>query len=109
MNDQAKFVVMTRARIREGHLGHIAELFEKTNPQLVKGEPDWLESVLTVNTQSNEVTVLAYWRSSKSYTEFSNSTVFQETMGQFMPHLTEPPSVSINKIVIGMTQSNIWK
>ncbi len=109
MNDQAACVVVTKARVKKGQLECVVELFEKTNPPLVKDEPDWLEAVFTVDAESNAVTVLAYWRCAESYAAFSQSAEFQKAMGQFMPHLREPPAVSVNAIEVGMTKDRIWR
>ncbi|MFK7805410.1 MAG: putative quinol monooxygenase [Anaerolineae bacterium] len=108
MNPHAKFIAITKATAKPGHLDPVAQLFAETNPDLVKDQPDWLEAVFSADPVTNEITVLAFWASDESYRLFSSSPAFRSTMGQFAQHLAGPPVVSVSSVLVGMTQDSVW-
>ena len=109
MNKQAKYVVITKAIAKPGHLDTVAQLFAETNPALVSDQSDWLEAVFAADPDTNEITVLAFWANAESYQAFGSSDAFRSTMGQFALHLAGPPAVSVSSILVGMTQDSVWR
>jgi heme-degrading monooxygenase HmoA len=96
------FVVITTVRLNSGKIDEVRDLFQKTNPDLVKDQPDWIEAKFTANREKNEVTVLAFWRNAGSYENFSASENFKQVMSQFGPYFAGPPQVSINEVLFEM-------
>lgn len=76
--------------------------FEKTNPDLVKDQTDWVKAKFTANRAEDQVTVLAFWRDANSYKTFSASKGFKQVMSQFGPYFIGPPQVTINEILFEM-------
>lgn len=96
------FVVMTRVQLKPGRIDEVRELFEETNPALVKDQPDWVEAKFTANREEDQVTVLAFWRDADSYREFSASEKFRRVMSEFGPHFAGRPEVTVNEILFEM-------
>lgn len=96
------FVVITKVQLKPGNIDKVKRLFEETNPDLVKGQTDWLEAKFTANLEEDHVTVLAFWRNGDSYKEFSSSESFRNVMVQFAPYSAGKPEISINKILFEM-------
>ena len=97
------FVVMTRVKLREGTVDRCAELFRKTNPDLVKGEVDWLGASMMYDSISSTVTVLARWRTTNSYERMSATPKFQSTMRKFSDFFEGPPEITTNDVLVEMT------
>ena len=102
MVDGAGAVVITTAQVKDGHIDAVAGLFMRTNPRLVAEEADWLAAQLASNRESGTVTVIAWWRRAASYEVFRQGEAFQAVMGQFGPHLSAPPVVSVSTLVMKM-------
>jgi quinol monooxygenase YgiN len=96
------YVAITTVQLKPGKIDAVRDLFEKTNPDLVKGQTDWVEAKFTANREQNQVTVLAFWRKADSYKAFSASDNFQQVMSQFGPYFAGPPQVTINEILFEM-------
>lgn len=96
------YVVMTNVHVKPGSILKIKDLFQKTNPDLVAGQEDWVEAKFTANFEQNMVTVLAFWKNEDSYRNFSSSAPFREVMAQFAPYFEKPPDVSVNEILFEM-------
>lgn len=96
------YVVITTVQLKPGKIDQVRDLFEKTNPDLVKGQTDWIEAKFTANREKDQVTVLAFWRNANSYKTFSASDDFKQVMSQFGPYFAGPPQVTINEILFEM-------
>jgi hypothetical protein len=77
------YVVMTRDKLKPNTHGTCAELFDETNPLLVRDEPDWLGARMIFDHDTEMVTVLATWKNVRSYKRLSSSPQFQQTMRRF--------------------------
>lgn len=97
-----EFAVVTRVSVQPGSIDELAALFDATNRDLVAGHDDWLGAWFTANRETNEVTVIARWRSSDSYRRLRSSPEFQSTMARFGQKFVGPPSVSTNEILVEM-------
>ena len=93
---------MTSVQLKSGKIDEVRDLFEKTNPDLVKGQSDWVEAKFTANPGNDQVTVLAFWRNAESYKEFSSGENFKQVMAQFSPFFTGQPQVTINEVLFEM-------
>ena len=98
----AMFVVITRAQLKPGKIEDVRDLFERTNPALVKGQTDWVKAKFTADRTADQVTVLAFWRNADSYQKFRATDDFQQVMAQFGPFFASPPEISINEILFEM-------
>jgi heme-degrading monooxygenase HmoA len=96
--------VVTTAKLKPGRAAAVAELFEATNPDLVRGEPDWLGARLMVDRETETVIVMALWRSARSYRRFSQSAAFREVMAGFAEHLDGPPEVRVTEVLVEMSR-----
>lgn len=95
-------VVITTVQLKPGNIEAVRDLFEKTNPDLVRGQTDWVEAKFTANREQDQVTVLAFWRKANSYKSFSASDQFKQVMSQFGPYFAGPPQVTINEVLFEM-------
>ena len=100
------FVIMTRVQLKPGKIDEVRDLFEKTNPELVKGQEDWIEAKFTANRVEDQVTVLAFWRNADSYRAFSAGENFRHVMSQFSPYFAGPPQVTVNEILFELQQTS---
>jgi len=96
------FIVMTRVRLKPGTEAECAEIFRRTNPALVRGQPDWLGAQMLFDPATETVTVLATWADKDAYKAFSATSEFQAKMGLFAPHFAGPPEVTINQLLVEM-------
>lgn len=96
------YVVITTVQLKPGKIDEVRILFEKSNPELVKDQADWLEAKFTANRELEQVTVLAFWRDADAYRAFSASKPFQAAMTQFGPYFAGPPQISINEVLFEM-------
>lgn len=96
------YVVITKVRLLPGKIDTVRNLFEQTNPALVKGQGDWIEAKFTANREKHQVTVLAFWKDADSYDRFRNGDEFREVMAQFAPYFESPPEVTINEVLFEM-------
>jgi quinol monooxygenase YgiN len=96
------YVVMTRVKLKPGTHQACAKLFEETNPELVRSEPDWLGARMIFDHDREIVTVLATWRNAQSYKRLSSSSEFQQTMQRFGELFASPPEVSVNSVLVEM-------
>jgi heme-degrading monooxygenase HmoA len=96
------YVVMTTVQCKPNSINKVRHLFEETNPDLVQGQEDWVRAYFTADYETNHVTVLALWKSSNSYREFSMSDSFRQVMVQFTPYFKSQPNVTINKVLFEM-------
>ena len=95
-------VIMTRVQLKPDSIDDVRRLFEETNPALVSEQPNWIKAAFTANRETNQVTVLAFWRNADSYQIFSKSQQFQQTMSQFGQFFAGPPDVTINEVLFEM-------
>jgi heme-degrading monooxygenase HmoA len=96
------YLVMTTVKVKSGKVDEVRDLFERTNPVLVKDQTDWVEAKFTANREEDQVTVLAFWRNAESYKTFSSSDEFRQVMSQFASYFAGPPQVTINEILFEM-------
>lgn len=96
------YVVITTVQLKAGKIDQVRDLFEKTNPDLVKDQPNWVEAKFSANREAERVTVLAFWRDADAYREFSASDEFKQVMSQFGPYFARAPQVTINEILFEM-------
>lgn len=96
------YVVITTVQLKPGQIDAVRDLFEKTNPNLVKDQPDWIEAKFTANRERDQITVLAFWRKGESYKSFSASEKFRNAMSLFGPYFAGPPQVSVNEVLFEM-------
>ena len=96
------YVVMTRVKLKPGTSEICADLFQKTNRELVSSEPDWLGARMIFDHNTGVLTVLATWRDPDSYQRLRNSLRFQSTMQEFGQHFASPPEISINEVLVDM-------
>jgi len=96
------YVVMTRVKLKPGTYENCADLFQKTNPELVNSETDWLGARMIFNHDTDVLTVLATWRDTDSYQRLRTSTKFQSTMQEFGRHFASPPEISMNEVLVDM-------
>jgi len=95
-------VVMTSVHVKPDSIPKIQDVFQRTNPDLVAGQGDWLEAKFTANFDQNLVTVLAFWKDQESYRTFSSSEPFKKVMSQFRPYFEEAPEVTVNEVLFEM-------
>jgi hypothetical protein len=62
-------------------------MFQATNPELVRGEPDRLSARMVGDRDRDEVMKMTVWRQVESYRRFSRSARFREAMAGFAGHL----------------------
>jgi quinol monooxygenase YgiN len=93
-------VVITRVEVEEGSIDELAELFDRSNRELVSGHEDWLGAWFTANRETNEVTVLARWKDPTSYQRLRESDDFAAVMAQFAQRFVAPPVVSVNQLLV---------
>ena len=96
------FAVLTSVKVEEGSIPTLAALFETTNRALVANHDDWLGAWFTANEDTSEVTVIARWANPQSYARLRSSEDFQQIMARFAESFVEPPSVSVNEILVEM-------
>ncbi len=96
------YVVMTRVKLKPGTQETCAKLFEETNPDLVRGEPDWLGARMIFDHETELVTVFATWKNVQSYKRLSSSLQFQQAMKRFGELFAAPPEVSVNSVLVEM-------
>ncbi len=96
------FIVSTRVKLKPGRSQEVAALFRESNPDLVKGQPDWLGAKMIFDPETDVITVLATWRDAAAYQEFSGSEQFQSAMGAFRQHFSGPPEISLNQVLVEM-------
>lgn len=96
------FVVITTVKVRDGSIDDLADLFDRTNRELVAEHEDWQGAWFTANRQTSEITVIARWRDAAAYTRLRNSPEFEATMAQFARQFVGPPSVSVNELLVEM-------
>jgi len=95
-------VVITRVTLKPGRVDQVLELFQRTNPDLVAEEQDWLRAQFTANRTEDRVAVLAYWNNAQAYRTFSRSDKFQQVMSAFAPHFAAPPEVTVQEVLFEM-------
>ena len=96
------FVVMTRVKLREGTAATCAEMFRRTNPELVKNEENWLGARMLFDDETSTVTVLASWKDAASYKAMSARPEFQNTMKAFGELFAGKPEISTNEVLVDM-------
>ncbi len=101
------FVVVTRVKLREGTGDQCAELFRRTNPELVNDEQDWLGAKMIFDKESSIVTVLASWKNTESYNALSATPKFQATMREFAQFFASPPDITLNELLVEMSPDSI--
>lgn len=107
LKEMQMLVVMTRVQLREGTSDRCAELFRRTNPDLVKNEDDWLGAKMLFDRNSNTVTVLASWRDAASYNAMSAKPEFQSTMKAFGDLFAGKPEITTNELLVDMAPDSI--
>lgn len=101
------FIVITKVELKPDTAADCMKLFERTNPNLVRGEPDWLGAQMMIDRMTNTITVLAKWKDESSYRAFSTSSEFQKIMGQFRRFFADPPEVTVNELLLEMSEDTI--
>jgi len=96
------YVVITKVQLKSGQIETVQKLFEETNPALVESQTEWLRAIFTANKETNQVTILAFWKNSDAYQKFSSSSPFQQVMSQFSNYFASPPDVTINEVLFEM-------
>ena len=96
-------MVITRVQVKPGAVDACAALFGKTNPDLVRNQPDWLEARMVVDRDTDTITVMALWQNAHSYHEMRNTSAFRDVMQGFGEFFASPPDVSINDVLVDMT------
>ena len=96
------YLVTTRVKIKPGTVDPVLELFQKTNPGLVKDQEDWVKASFSYDEEKRMVIVNATWKNKESYLKFSSSEPFTETMKSFGQFFLGPPEVQISKILFKM-------
>lgn len=94
------YIVVTRVKLLPGTQERCAELFRRTNPELVRNHTDWLGAQMLFDEESQTVTVLATWRDIEAYTHLANSHEFQNTMKAFASFFAAPPDVSVHSVMV---------
>ena len=100
------YVVMTRVKLKPGTSEICADLFQKTNPELVSSETDWLGARMIFDNDTDVLTVLATWRDTDSYQRLRASAKFQSTMREFGQHFASPPEISMNEVLVDMAATS---
>ena len=77
------FQVVTRVKLKPGSAEACAQLFQDTNADLVRNQPDWLGAQMILDREANVISVLASWRNADSYHALRCSDDFQAAMGKF--------------------------
>ena len=93
---------MTRVKLRDGTIEQCADLFRRTNPELVKDEANWLGARMIFDSATSTVTVLASWKDVKSYETLSATQEFQSTMQEFAQFFAGPPEITTNQLLVEM-------
>ena len=97
-----RYIVETTVHLQPGKTKEVLELFISTNPALVAGEKDWIRASISAVDDEDIIIVRADWKSKTSYLNFSNSSKFKETMGQFGKFFAGQPQVVISKVLFEM-------
>ena len=97
------YVVMTRVTLHPGTSERCADLFRRSNPDIVENEQDWLGAKMIFDNETNTVTVLATWRDAASYRAMSGSPKFVDAMSKFSQFFASAPEISVNDILVDMT------
>jgi len=97
-----RFIIETIVQLQQGKTNQVLELFKSTNPDLVRGESDWIMASFSAVEGKDMVIVRAEWKSKTSYLKFSNSEKFKKTMAQFGKYFLGKPKVTISKVLFEM-------
>lgn len=100
-------MVITKVKLKSGSAESCAELFNKTNPDLVRNEPDWLGARMVIDRETDTMTVLALWRNTSAYEAMANRPAFQNTMKQFSEYFTAPPEITLTDVLVEMTPDSV--
>lgn len=95
-------LVVTTVQVKPGSIDGLAALFDETNRALVAGHDDWVGAWFTADRERDQVTVIARWRDPRSYQRLRESPEFGEIMGRFAEAFVEPPTVTINELLVEM-------
>jgi len=98
------YVVMTRIKLKPNTHKACAKLFEETNPELVRNEPDWVGARMIFDHDTEILTVQATWKNVESYKRLRSSSQFQQHMSEVGEFFASPPEVSFNSVLVEMAQ-----
>lgn len=100
-------MVITKVKLKPGTTEACASLFEMTNPDIVRGEPDWLGARMVVDQKTEAITVMALWRTAKSYHTMTASSSFQNVMREFGQFFASPPEITVTDVLVDMTPDSL--
>ena len=95
-------VVITKVQVEPGSVDELAELFDRSNRELVSGHDDWLGAWFTADREASEVTVIARWKDPASYQRLRETDEFAAVMAQFAQRFVGAPVVSVNQLLVEM-------
>lgn len=81
---------MTEVDLKPGAGPEVAALFDATNPDLVRDQPDWLGAEMLLDAEALQVVVIAHWRDLAAYRAMAETPVFRDTMQRFAADFAGP-------------------
>ena len=99
--------MITTVQLKIGSVDEIAQLFQETNPDLVRLEQDWVSGRMSVDRKTNKIQVSAIWKRLESYDAFSKSEAFQIVMKGFVPHFAGPPVIEKFEVLQEMMRNGM--
>lgn len=100
-------LVVTKVKLKPGSTEACTQLFQETNPDLVRSKPDWLGARMAVDRENDVITVIASWRNVASYEALAKSAAFQVAMAQFARLFASPPEITVNDVLLDMTPDSV--
>jgi heme-degrading monooxygenase HmoA len=101
------FAIMTEVDLKPGAGPDIAALFETTNPDLVRAQPDWLGAEMLLDEEAERVVVIARWRDPGAHRAMAETPAFKDTMQRFAAHFAGPPRVRVFKCAVTMSRESL--
>jgi heme-degrading monooxygenase HmoA len=101
------FAIMTEVDLKPGAGSDVAALFDATNPDLVRDQPDWLGAEMLLDEEADRVVVIARWRDPEAYRAMAETSAFKDTMQRFAAHFAGPPRVRVLKSAVTMTPESL--
>ena len=101
-NVKEHYLITTRVELVEGKIPDVLKLFQDTNPDLVKGQHEWIKAIFSANEEKSTVMVQAFWKNVEAYQQFASTEKFKNTMAQFGAYFKSKPEVEITKVLFEM-------
>ena len=101
------FAIITEVDLKPGAGPEIPALFQETNPDLVRDQPDWLGAEMLLDEDADRVVVIARWRDPNAYRAMAETSAFQDMMQRFAGHFAGPPRVRVFKSALTMTPESL--